>query len=101
MNTTPKRSIKNRLKHRTPEIIAGASVVAAVVGFIYIRKTLDFGTATAFAAHAADPSIEIIAGNEEAFVVMTAEALEKLYEVGKLEILNQTTLEPLFTIIAN
>lgn len=100
-NTAPKRSIKNRIKHRTPEILVGATVVAGVVGLFYIRKSFDFGTATAFASHAADPAIEVVAGNEEAFVVMTSEALDTLEKFGKLDIGDKDAVRYVLSLVTD
>ena len=99
--TATKRSLKTRIKHRTPEILVGASVIAGVVGLFYIRKSFDFGTATALASHAADPSIEVVAGNEEAFVVMTAEALETLEKFGKLDIGDKDAIRYVLSLVNN
>ena len=102
MNTTAnKRSIKDRIKHHTPEILVGASVIAGVVGFIYIRKSFDFGTVTAFASHAADPSVVLITGNEEAFVVMSAEALNTLEKSGKLDIGDKDAIRYVLSLVTD
>jgi hypothetical protein len=86
MTTTPKTPLSKRIKHRTPEILVGASIVAGVVSLIYIRKTLN-ATPTlsaVFGAHAADASVEIIAGGEEAFAVLSKAAAEILDKTGSV-----------------
>ena len=99
--TATKRTFKQRLKHRTPEIIVGASAVAGVAGLFYIRKTFNFDMAGAFAAHAADPGIEVVAGNEEAFVVMTAEALATLEKFGSLDIADKDAVRYVLSLVTD
>lgn len=84
--TAPKQSIKTRIKHRTPEIIVGVTAVAGLVGLIYIRKSLNAQTVSAFAKNAADDSVEIITGSEEAFVVMSEVAMSNLRDIGSIDV---------------
>lgn len=104
MNTTAnKRSIKNRIKSHTPEILIGAGVVMTVAGVIIYRKLPDFNpsVATAFAEIAADPYIEIVAGNEDAFIVMTTDALETLEKFGKLEIGDKAAVRYVLSLVTD
>lgn len=105
MNTTPaaKRSFKDRVKNRTPEILAGASVAIAVGALIYRNELIKSANnfKPAFLAAAADPSIEIIAGSEDAFVVMTTEALETLEKFGKLDITDKDAVRYVLSLVTD
>lgn len=102
MNQTaaPKRSLKARIKHHTPEIIAGTSVVAGIIAVIYIRKNLDVTLPKAFMAHAADPTIEVITGSEDAFVAMTKTAYETLENTGSLDVAYCGTFKYVLSAVA-
>ena len=105
MNTnTAKRSFKDRVKSHAPEILIGAGVVMTAAGVLLYRNELIKSARNykpAFLAAAADPSIEIVAGNEDAFVVMTTDALETLEKFGKLDIGDKTAIRYVLSLVAD
>lgn len=75
--TTEPRTLKQRIKAHAPEILIATGIVMTVAGVIITRKTAA-KELSHFFKNAADPTVEVILGNDNAFVVMTAEAAEIL-----------------------
>lgn len=75
--TTNTRTLKQRIKSHAPEILIGTGIVLTVAGVIVTRKTFT-ADASNFFKNAADPTVEVILGNDNAFAVLTTEAAEFL-----------------------
>lgn len=84
--TTKTRNLKQTIKKHAPEIVAVTGTVAIVATYVYFaRKTMTPEVGNFF-KNAADPTVEIILGNDDAFVVMTDVAMQHLHELGSLTI---------------
>jgi hypothetical protein len=86
MNTTPSKiTVKQRIKNRAPEIMIVTGVAITIACIITVRKAA-LTELSHFAKNAADPTVEVITGNDKAFAVMTTAAADHLVETGYLEL---------------
>ena len=78
MTTTAKPTLKQRFKKHTPEIVVVAGTVVAVSAYVYVARRAPKAELSNFFKNAADPTVEAIIGNDNAFAVLTTEAIETL-----------------------
>lgn len=84
--TNKSRTLKHRIKAYLPEIVAVTGTVAAVATYVYVARKTPTSEISNFSKNAADPTVEIIVGNDNAFVVMTDAAIQHLHETNALTI---------------